>query len=272
MGEFTMTVVANNTEELAAQAALQTKDIVQVPAAGAAAVVKTTKSYAAALLEGMKADFMAVNEGMDLDFVYLGSWLTMDKKGIFVEKDGKEDVKTRVAYGDAIDVIVAQGEKRWTLWGKKDSPEDGQLIVAEREEVDAQAKLTAWLETAAQKDPTVYDRYDVDSAKLCYLAYVIPVKTLSPDDYPKIYLMSFPPTATISYGKYAFNGVFQGKYKALGIPARTGMASVVTRIGNVEAGSGSETYLALTFEPVGLFKPEEYGVNPNGDMGAQAAE
>lgn len=262
-----MTTVANTTEELAAQNALQTKDLVQVPT-GAAAVVKTTKSYAAALLEGMKADFLAVNDGMDLDFVYLGSWLTMDKKGIFVEKDGKEDVKTRVAYGDAIDVIVAQGEKRWTLWGKKDSPEDGQLIVAEREEADAITKLENWLE----QHPEAADRYDSNSAKLCYLAYVIPVKTLSPDDYPKIYLMSFPPTATISYGKYAFNGVFQGKYKALGIPARTGMASVVTRIGNVEAGSGSETYLALTFEPVGMFRPEEYGVNPNGDVGAQQAE
>ncbi|EIW19947.1 MULTISPECIES: hypothetical protein [Pelosinus] len=263
-----MTTAAQTQEELAAQNALQTKDLVQVPAEGAVAVVKTNKSYAAALLEGMKADFLAVNDGMDLDFVYLGSWLTMDKKGIFVEKDGKEDVKTRVAYGDTIDVIVAQGEKRWTLWGKKDSPEDGQLIVAEREEKDAIAKLENWLE----QHPEAEDRYDSNSAKLCYLAYVIPVKTLSPDDYPKIYLMSFPPTATIQYGKYAFNGVFQGKYKALGIPARTGMASVVTRIGNVEAGSGSETYLALTFEPVGPFRPEEYGVNPNGDVGAQQAE
>lgn len=248
-------------QEAIAQNALQTKDLVNIPNGNEPVAIDKKKSFAVALLEAIKADFLAVNEGMDLDFVYLGSWLTMDKKGIFVEKDGKDDPKTRVAYGDTIDVVIAQGEKRWTLWGKKDSPEDGQLIVAERELPDAKAKLAAWIEANADKG--VADRYNIDSAKLCYLAYVIPTDSLAPGEFPKIYLMSFPPTATIQYGKYSFNGVYGGKYKALGIPARTGMGSVVTRIGNVEAGSGSETYLALTFEPVGLFKPEDFDIDPN---------
>ena len=259
-----MAIVKNQEEK--DQAAVQQGELVAV-STGAVATTAHKKSYALALLESVKAEFVAVNEGLDMDFVYMASWLNLDKKGIFVEKDGKDDPKTRVAYGDVIDVVIAQGEKRWTLWGLQKSPEDGQLIVAEREQVDAQRKLQAWLE----ENPEAAERYDLDSPKLCYLAYVIPVKTLGGVDFPKIYLMSFPPTATIAYGKYAFNGVFQGKYKAIGIPARTGIGSVVTRIGNVEAGSGSETYLALTFEPVGMFRPEEYGVS-NGDVDAQAAE
>lgn len=263
----------NTKQEATASEALGVKDLVNVTPGMPVNI--TNKSYAVAILEAMKADFLAVNEGQDLDFVYLGSWLVMDKKGIFVEKDGKDDPKTRVAYGDTIDVVVAKGEKRWTLWGKKDSPEDGQLIVAEQDFDEAQKKLAAWLAVAEEKDPTVHDRYNANSPKLCYMAYVIPVKTLIPGEFPKVYLMSFPATATIAYGKYSFNGVYQGKYKPLGIPARTGMGSVVTRIGNEEAkgASQSDTYLALTFEPVGLFKPEEYGINPNEILpGAGAVE
>lgn len=258
----------NEQKENQASTALQTTTT------GAVATVSSNKGFAAAVLQAIRADFIAVNEGLDMDFVYMAQWLVIDKKGIFVEKDGKDDKDTRVAYGDTIDVVIAQGEKRWTLWGMKDSPEDGQLIVAEREQVDAQAKLAQWLE----ENPMANERYDLGSPKLCYLAYVIPVaglkETLAAGDMPKIYLMSFPPTATIAWGKYSYNGVYSGKYKALGIPARTGMSSVVTRIGTVEAegGSKSDTYLALTFEPVGLFRPEDYGIDPTAtfSVGGQA--
>lgn len=46
-----------------------------------------------------------------------------------------------IKYKDHIDVIIGKGEKRWSLWGLQNSPEDGQLIVACREKEDAVPRL-----------------------------------------------------------------------------------------------------------------------------------
>ena len=80
------------------------------------------------------------------------------------------------------------------------------------------------------------------------------------DGIPKIYIMSFAPTATIAYGKYAMN-VFRGAYKKIGIPARTGLTSVVTRLSTEEQRSrtdASVSWLAIKFEAMGVFNPEDY--------------
>lgn len=114
-----------------------------------------------------------------------------------------------IKYKDHIDVIIGKGEKRWSLWGLQNSPEDGQLIVACREKEDAVQQLTAWL----QENPEAAERYSVEDLELRYMASVVPVDALSEaDGIPKIYIMSFAPTATIAYGKYAMN-VFRGAYK-----------------------------------------------------------
>jgi hypothetical protein len=199
---------------------------------------------------------MEANEGLDLDFVYMGSWLVFDKKGNFYEKD-HDDVK----YGDKIDVVIGQGEKRWSLWGLEKSPEDGMLIVSCREREDAVASLEAWLEA----NPEAAARYSADDLELRYMAYVVPVSCLGDQEQlPKIYIMSFAPTTTISYGKYA-QAVYSGSYsKTAQIPARTGINRVVTRLTTDEKKStkGNNSWMAIDFEAIGLFNPADYGIQP----------
>lgn len=216
------------------------------------AAPQTGTAYITQLLNNTFEEFKKANDGLDLDFVYMGSWLLVDKKGDFVDKDDDS-----VKYKDHIDVVIGQGEKRWSLWGMQNSPEDGQLIVACREKEDAIQQLEAWL----QENPEAAERYSVDDLELRYMASVVPIDAIAENDgIPKIYIMSFAPTATIAYGKYAMN-VFRGAYKKIGIPARTGLTSIVTRLSTEEQKSrrdASVSWLAIKFEAMGLFKPEDY--------------
>ena len=55
--------------------------------------------------------------------------------------------------------------------------------------------------------------------------------------------------------------VFRGAYKKIGIPARTGLTSVVTRLSTEEQRSrtdASVSWLAIKFEAMGVFNPEDY--------------
>ena len=243
-----MDVAAKNagTEEVAGTA------IVKAAETAVAEVKSNGAAYINTLLNNTFEEFQKANDGLDLDFVYMGSWLTVDKKGDFVDKDDDS-----IKYKDHIDVIIGKGEKRWSLWGLQNSPEDGQLIVACREKEDAVQQLTAWL----QENPEAAERYSVEDLELRYMASVVPVDALSEaDGIPKIYIMSFAPTATIAYGKYAMN-VFRGAYKKIGIPARTGLTSVVTRLSTEEQRSrtdASVSWLAIKFEAMGVFNPEDY--------------
>ena len=221
-------------------------------------------NYITAMLESIKTDFLAVNEGMDFDFVNIGTWLSIDKKGNFVEKDANDAVIEN--YGDSMDVVVGYGEKRWTLWGKQESPEEGQLIVAKRDKEEAEQELTAWLE----ENPEAQCRYDLQSLELRYMAYIVPVVTLHPDDFPKIYLMSFPLTTTISWGKYA-QGIYLGKAKKVMVPARTGVNRVVTRMTTSEKSSGNNGWIGIDFEAVGLFNPRDYGIDWDPKKAADSA-
>src|SRR5690554_256337 len=83
-------------------------------------VAVTNQSYIAAILEDTKQGFLEANEGMDFDFVHMGEWLSVNSKGDFIEKDNEE-----VNYGDSIDVVIGLGEKRYSLWGFDDTPEEG---------------------------------------------------------------------------------------------------------------------------------------------------
>lgn len=226
-----------------------------VAATPTAVTTPPATTYITSLLANMMNDFIEANAGLDVDFVYMGNWLVVNKKGCFVEKDDET-----VNYGDHIDVVVGQGEKRWSLWGLQNSPEDGQLIVACREKADAEEMLTAWL----NEHPEARERYSLDDLELRYMAFVVPVEAVAesvndPDVIPRVYLMSFAPTATIAWGKYAMN-VYSGKYKASGIKARTGVASVVTRFSTKEmkGKDPSVSWLGIEFEAMGMFNPEEY--------------
>lgn len=222
----------------------------------APAVVATGSSYITAILEETKRGFVEANAGLDLDFVRMGDWLTIDSKGNFVEKDDET-----VKYGDSIDIVVGHGEQRYSLWGQEDSPEEGQLIVADPDRDQALAALGEWLAA----NPEAAERYDESDVKLRYMAYVVPVATLSADDFPKIYLMSFSQTDSFGWGRYAMN-CFQGKYKATGVPARTAANKVVTRLTTAERKQDTRKWIGIDFTPVGIFDPADYGINPSDQL------
>lgn len=252
MSDKTANMEKNNANAIA-EAAAKAGDSTALVATGLTAVATqgTAPAYITQLLEDLKADFMAANEGLDMDFVYMGTWLIFNKKGVFHEKDNPE-----TAYGDKVDVVIGQGEKRWSLWGLQDSPEDGQLIVSCKEKEDAEAALAAWLEA----NPDARTRYDMDSLELRYMAYVVPVASLgNPEDMPKIYIMSYAPTNTIAFGKYA-QALYQGNYKNVGIPNRTGVNKVVTRITTADKKGKNTSWIGLEFQPIGLFNPSDYGI------------
>ena len=248
MNNETMAAAGAGTEAVAETAIVKASET-------AVAAKPNGGAYIAALLEGVMDEFKAVNEGLDMDFVYMGTWLVTNKKGNFVERD--DDT---VNYGDHIDVIVGRGEKRWSLWGKENSPENGQLIVACQDKAEAEAMLTDWL----RDNPEAANRYSLGDIELRYMAFVVPVDSISEDgEVPKIYLMSFAPTATIAWGKYAMK-VFQGGYKTAGIPRGTGVSSIITRISTTEQKSRKDptlSWLALNFEAMGMFNPEDYQKN-----------
>lgn len=213
-------------------------------------------NYITSILEENKRNFLEDNAGLDLDFVRMGDWLKMNKKGNFVEKDNEE-----VSYGDQIDVVIGYGEKRYTLWGKEGSPEDGEIICLEPTEEEAYAAFNNFIEA----NPEAAERYTADDIKLRYLAYVVPVETLAEaaknDDVPPVYIMSFATTDTYLWGRYALN-LYNGKYKNVGIPRRTPANRVVTRLISEErkVKGSTDTYLGLKFEAVGVFKEEDYGI------------
>jgi hypothetical protein len=208
-------------------------------------------NYIMQILDESKREFVEVNVGMDLDYVRVGEWLKLNKKGNYVES-GDENV----SYGDKVDVVVGMGEQRYMLWGKDKSPEKGQLIVAEKTMDEAKEVLGGWL----AENPEAAERYVEGDIALRYLAYIVPVETLSPDEPPRIYIFDFPPGDTIGWGKFA-KAIFDGKYKALGIPRKTPVNRVVIRFTSEERkNADNETYLGTKFEPVGLFNPADYGI------------
>ena len=231
----------------------QSKNEVVVSETKAVAPVEGS-NYITLILEETKRGFVEANAGLDLDFVRMGDWLVINKKGNFQEKDDES-----VQYGDTIDVVVGYGEQRWSLWGLEGSPEDGQLIVAEKTKEEAEAVLGSWL----AENPEAAERYSAEDIALRYMAYVVPVDSLTPDDFPKIYLMSFSPTDTISWGRFAFD-VYKGKYKKLNIPSRTAVNKIVVRLTTEEKKSrtnASQSWIGLNFQPVGLFNPKDYGID-----------
>jgi hypothetical protein len=250
-----------------------------VRSAGQLALVNAGANYIAEIIQAKQAAFLEVNDGLDVDFVRMGQYLKINKKGNFVEARDEN-----VSYGDTLDVVIAQGETRWVLWGHDDSPEKGQLIVslpakeellpeeaagltkvqqskkaAQKAEATARATLDNWLATTAQTDPTVLDRYSQDDLQLRYLAYVVPVQLISANESPKIYLMNFAPGDTFGWGQYCMS-IFDGKYKEIGVPAGTSAKQVVTRMTTEERRRDNNSWLGINFTCLGLFNPKDYGI------------
>ena len=211
---------------------------------------QATQAYVTALFKKMQDEFLAVNADLDMDFVYMTTWLSIDSKGNFVEKSGDDVIEN---YKDEIDVVIAKGEQKFSLWGHEDSPEDGQLIVAEDTREEAEEVFKEWLEL----NPQAAERYDVSHIQSRYIAYIVPVASLT-DETPKIYTLGMAPTSKMAYGQWGFN-LFKGSYKAKGIPKGSGINQVVTKITTVsKTNKQKQNYIALQFDAVELFKPEKY--------------
>src|SRR5206468_7953353 len=105
------------------------------------------------------------------------------------------------------------------------------------------------------------ERYSLGDIKLRYLAYVVPTQFIgNGDEIPMIYLMNFSTSDTYGWGQYARN-VFKGKYKALGVPSKTGVNQVVTRFtSEVRKNPDNESYVGIKFEPIGMFNPADFGI------------
>jgi len=207
-----------------------------------------TTSYVAQIMKAEQEAFKAVNADMDFDFVRMGESLKMNKKGVFVLRNDET-----VEFGDTLDVVIAKGETRYMLWGVKGSPEDGQIIVAEKTQEEAAQKLTEYFEAV----PGASERYSIVDIKINYAAYTVLVDSIKED--PAIYILFFPQTGAYSFGQYA-SRLFKGD-KSKSIPKHTGINAVITRITNKEEkGSGSDTYLAYVFEAVAMFNPADFGI------------
>lgn len=241
----------------------QAKEETAVQTTGETAVATVNNaSYIAVAIQAKQQDFLEANEGLDLDYVRMGQYIKINKKGNFQEARDET-----VTFGDVLDVVIAQAQKRYTLWGNEDSPEDGQLIVSEPIEEDANAALEQWLQ--ANPDQTAAERYSVKDIQLRLTAFIVPVSlngqpTLGPDQAPTVYLMSFPQGDTYGFGNYAMS-IFDGKFKAAGVPARLGANKVVTRMRTEERDrkGTKDTYLGLKFECLGVFNPADYGIEIN---------
>ena len=210
----------------------------------------TSKNYAVALFKELLDDFKTVNQEFDMDFVYLTKWLSIDGKGNLVEKSNDEVIHS---YGDKIEVLIAKGEQKFSLWGEEDSPEDGELIVAENTREEAIEVFNSWIEN----NPHCAQRYNVDMIQSRYIAYVIPVESLK-DDMPKIYALGLAPTAKMAYGEWAVN-LFSGAYKSKGMPKRTAISDVVVEISTIsKTNKDKKSYVSLVFKPVEMFDVAKY--------------
>jgi hypothetical protein len=219
-----------------------------------ALAVAPGQAYVLKILAEKKANFEAANPGIELDYVRMGKWLVTNKKGQFVEKDTK-GTPEEVNWGETIDVIIAQGEKLWSLWGKKDTDLDSVLIVAEKEQKDAVEAFREW----AAANPKYAEDYSESDIALRFRYVHVPVASIKPDEYPEVYLSAFSPTATISFGQYA-RDLFEKGDKAKGIPKGSGVSAVVTRLYTKELSNGNNEWCGVLCEPMGLFNPAEYGL------------
>jgi len=218
-------------------------------------VLSSPGQFVTQMLDAIKEEFLVVNAGLDLDFVRIAQMVKLNKVGKFVLARDEEGT----VFGDTMDIVIAQGEQRWSLWGLQDSPEDGMLIVAEKTREEAEIKLSAWLMENQERT----ERYSVSDIQLRYMAIFVRVDTLAEafanDETPEIYLLPIATTDTYEYGGYAME-LFKGKYKAIGIPSKTAVSAAVTRITSKQKKRGTNSWVGIEFQPVVLFNPADYGI------------
>ena len=197
-------------------------------------------SYVGNLIKSMQESFLEANQGFELNFVYMGTWLMVNSKGQFYDKDNEE-----INFGDSINVVLGGAEQRFMLWGKEGSEQDGQLLIAENNKEAAEARLAALSEEQANFD---YTMADVQSRQLLFFVMLDDIKS----EFPTIYQLSLPQTGKIAFGKWALN-VYRGAHKKDGFGKGTQLSSVVTNITTVEKRKGNKNYIGYVFKAEAAF-------------------
>ena len=170
------------------------------------------------------ASFKEKNAQFDLDFVELGTFLKISKTGKLQSKD--DDAITF----DAIKGVILEGKEQFTLWGKDDTPQDGELLIKENELEEAEAKFE---ELCAADDMfgALYSLSDIGPR------YII---TFVAED-GNLYAINMSKSSKYELGKHS-----KFCFVSLGV----GLAEVVTKIGIQEKTGGKNSWLAFKFDYV----------------------
>ena len=131
--------------------------------------------------------------------------------------------------GTKFEVIIGEGEQRFTLWGSEGTSFEGQLMVAESTLIEAEEKFDELIEqyrtTGEQEFENTHQKDKISSR---YLMQVLPVCKLQ-SEVPEVYLVDLAFTSKLTFGKFSAQ-VFKGVFSKIGIPAKTGMSAVVVNM------------------------------------------
>jgi hypothetical protein len=239
------------------------------------------RAYISVLVGQMQQAFNELSADLNLGFVRLGDWLSFDGVGNFVEHATK-GTPQEINLGNSIDVVIAGGEARWSLWGAEGTALFGRQIIdvaygSSQEEMQmshgiAINEYRAWSE-ANEKDAAEQEAKEngEDAIRIRYRAVIIPVAVgckenrdqrviLGGDELPRIYLMSFSPsTSAVDFGPWTKRLMMRGD-PALGIKPFTRPNDVVVRMTSKSCQDGSRKWIGINFQTVGKFNPEEFGL------------
>ena len=186
----------------------------------------------------MKADFLATNAGLGLDFVTLASWLYIDGKGCFYNKDSEE------VYGDKLNVVIGGGQERYTMWGKEGTAQAQTCVITADTREQAEIMFN---KLAAEDDKFDASQYTYEDIKEGYIAQLVTEKSMG-SDMPEILVYAMPVTAKYNFKAFVAK-LFKGQYP--GFKKGTSATAVIIQMTTVSKKFGAnKKYTTVEFSPV----------------------
>ncbi len=157
--------------------------------------------------------FKEANPGMEFDEVNLGVPLKINSKGQFCAKQDET-----VVFNEFKEIIVLSGKPQFVLWGKDDTPDEGELLIDAENLIDARDAFAARCADAKMGEvfKATYKEDDI--------SHRYTIQFMAEDG--NCYELNMSNTSRKAYKKYAtqlFNGF-------LGAPRQTGVAVCVTKM------------------------------------------
>ena len=199
------------------------------------AVANDTRAVVAKIAASQD-EYREANKNFGLDYVYTGSWMVINSKGQFSEKD------TDKVFSDELDCVMLSGEERFVLWGERGTSSEGKVLVSEH-------TMDAAMDKYEELPEIVKEEHSSSKIQSRYLTTVIPTECLK-EDVPSMYLLSFSKTAKISFGKWS-HALYMGRYADIGCPAKTKVNEVIVRMRTVEKKGDGFKYTTIEFDTVG---------------------